>query len=141
MATGHKRFSGWVQKICVGTEIKSQGIIEHKDMINYEDFEKIDIRVGRILEIKDFPEGTYSTHIIKIDFGSEIGVKTSLAKLAPNYQGPELIGKEIIGVVNLEPKQIGKYLSEVLTLGLADDAGNVVLLHPEKDVPIGGKMY
>jgi tRNA-binding protein len=110
-------------------------------MINYEDFEKVDIRVGRILEVKDFPEGKYSTHILKIDFGAEIGIKTSLAKLAPNYKGPELVGKQIIGVVNLKPKQIGKYISETLTLGLADENGNVVLLHPGKDVPLGGKMY
>ncbi len=110
-------------------------------MINYQDFEKVDVRVGQVLEVSDFPEGKYSTHILKIDFGKEIGVKTSLAKLAPNYQGSELVGKEIIGVVNLEPKQIGKYMSETLTLGFADDQGNVVLVHPGKDVPPGGKMF
>ncbi|MFZ2188964.1 MAG: tRNA-binding protein [Candidatus Moraniibacteriota bacterium] len=115
--------------------------MEHKIMISCKDFEKVDIRVGRILEIKDFPEGKYSTHILRIDFGQEVGVKTSLAKLAPNYHGDELVGKEIVGVVNLKPKQIGKYMSETLTLGLADEAGNVILLHPGKDVPIGGKLY
>lgn len=110
-------------------------------MINYEDFKKVDIRVGKVLEVKDFPEGKYSTHILKIDFGNEIGIKTSLAKLAPNYKGQELIGKEVLGVVNLEPKQIGKYFSETLTLGVPDENGNVVLVHPGKDVPLGGKMY
>ncbi len=110
-------------------------------MIEYNDFEKVDIRVGRILEVLDFPEGTYSSHILKIDFGNEIGVKTSLARLKPNYQGNELVGKEIIGIVNLSPKKIGKHLSEALTLGLADKDGNVILVHPSKDVPLGGKLY
>jgi tRNA-binding protein len=110
-------------------------------MIEYHDFEKVDIRVGKIIEVQDFPEGKYSTHILKIDFGPEIGPKKSLAKLTPNYKGPELIGKQVIGVVNFSPKQIGKHFSETLTLGLADENGNVVLIHPDKDVPLGGKLY
>lgn len=110
-------------------------------MITYQDFEKVDIRVGRILEVRDFPEGKYSTHILKIDFGEEVGTKTSLAKLAPNYQGAELVGKQVLGVVNFPPKQIGKYMSETLTLGLADKDKNVVLIHPGKDVPLGEKLY
>src|SRR3989344_4016899 len=110
-------------------------------MIAYGDFEKVDIRVVKVLEVKDFPEGKYSTHILKIDFGPEIGQKTSLAKLAPNYQGQELVGRQVLGVVNFPPKQIGKYMSEVLTLGLADENNNVVLVHPGKDVPLGGKLY
>ena len=110
-------------------------------MATIEDFQKLDIRVGKIIEVSDFPEGKYSTHILKIDFGSEIGTKISLAKLAPNYAGPELVGKEIVGVVNFPPKQIGKHWSETLTLGFADSAGNVVLVHPGKEVPIGGKLF
>lgn len=110
-------------------------------MITYQDFEKVDIRVGRVLEVKNFPEGRYSTHILKIDLGKENGVKTSLAKLSPNYEGQELIGKEVIGVVNLKPKKIGKYFSEVLILGLEDESGNLVLVRPDRDVPLGGKLY
>jgi len=110
-------------------------------MITYSEFEKIDIRVGKILEVKPFPEGKYSTHILSIDFGSEIGVKKSLAKLAPNYQGQELIGKQVMAVVNFPPKQIGPHQSEVLTLGVPDEAGNVVLLMPEREVPLSGKMF
>lgn len=112
-----------------------------KFMINYSDFEKVDIRVGSVLEVNDFPEGKYSTHILKIDFGSEIGIRTSLARLAPNYKGEELVGKQVLGVVNFEPKQIGKYMSETLTLGFNDENGNVVLIHPGKEVPNGEKMY
>jgi len=81
-------------------------------MVTFEDFEQVDIRVGKVLEVKDFPEGKYSTHILKIDFGKEIGIKTSLARLAPNYQGSELVGKQVLGVVNFPPKQIGKYMSD-----------------------------
>lgn len=110
-------------------------------MISYQDFEKIDIRVGQVVEVNDFPEGKYSTHILMIDFGPEIGHKRSLARLAPNYKGLELIGRQVLGVVNFPPKQIGKYQSEVLTLGLADANGNVVLVHPGSEVPVGGKLY
>jgi tRNA-binding protein len=110
-------------------------------MINYSDFTKVDIRVGEVKSVTDFPEGKYSTHILTIDFGPKIGLKTSLAKLAPNYHGPELIGRQVIGVVNFPPKQIGKRMSEVLTLGLADEKGNVILVHPEKSVPLGGKLH
>ena len=110
-------------------------------MINYADFEKVDIRVGRVLDITDFPEGKFSTHILKIDFGEEIGVKKSLARLTPNYKGPELVGQEVIAVVNLEPKKIGEHFSEVLTLGLKDENGDVVLVGTDKDVPLGGKLY
>lgn len=110
-------------------------------MISYEDFEKVDIRVGKVLEVKDFPEGKYSTHILKIDFGPEIGIKQSLARLTPNYIGPELVGKEVLGVVNFKPKQIGKYMSETLTLGFTDEHDNVVLVHPGKDVPLGKRLH
>jgi tRNA-binding protein len=110
-------------------------------MITFDDFEKVDIRVGRILSIEPFEGGKYSTHILKIDFGSDIGTKKSLARLFPNYEGPELIGKQVIAVVNFPPKQIGKHQSEVLTLGVPDAEGNVALLHPGKEVPLGGKLF
>lgn len=110
-------------------------------MIDYEDFKKVDIRIGRVVEVKNFPDGKYSTHILKIDFGEEVGTKTSLARLAPNYQGRELIGMEIVGVINLKPRQIGKHMSEALILGSADEYGNVALLHPGKVVPVGERIY
>jgi tRNA-binding protein len=106
-----------------------------------EDFEKLDIRVGRVIDVQPFPEGRYSTHILMIDFGTELGTKKSLAKLAPNYTGPEIVGMQVLAVVNFPPKQIGKHLSEVLTLGVPDENGNVILLRPDHDVPVGGKLY
>ena len=78
---------------------------------------------------------------MKIDFGNEIGVKKSLAKLKPNYVGSELVGRQVLGVVNFEPKQIGTHRSEVLTLGFPDEKGDVILVHPEKEVPVGGKLH
>jgi tRNA-binding protein len=106
-----------------------------------EDFEKLDIRVGRVIEIQPFPEGRYSTHILLIDFGHEIGTKKSLAKLAPNYESREVVGGMVLCVVNFPPRQIGKHKSEVLTLGVPDENGNVVLLRPDRNVPLGGRLY
>ncbi len=109
--------------------------------ITWEQFENVDIRVGRVESVEPFPEGKYSTHILTINFGDEIGTKKSLAKLTPNYEGLELVGKQVLAVVNFKPKQIGKHFSEVLTLGFADADDNVVLAHPGMDVPIGGKLH
>jgi len=110
-------------------------------MINYEDFEKVDIRVGRVLSADEFPEGRYSSHILKIDFGKEVGIKKSLARLTPNYKGPELVGKLVSAVVNFPPKQIGTHFSEVLTLGFSDENGDCILIFPGKDIPLGGKLH
>ncbi len=110
-------------------------------MISYDDFQKVDIRVGRVLSVEPFREGKYSTHILQIDFGPEIGTKKSLAKLKPRYEGPEMTGKQVIAVVNFPPKQIGKHFSEVLTLGMPDADGNAVFLHPDFEVPLGGRLF
>jgi tRNA-binding protein len=110
-------------------------------MTTLQDFEKIDVRVGIVTEVTPFTEGRYSTHILMIDFGPEVGVKKSLAKLAPNYEGSELVGRQVLCVVNFPPRQIGKHLSEVLTLGVPDSDGNVVLIAPDRQVPIGGRLY
>lgn len=110
-------------------------------MATLEDFEKFDIRVGKVTEVTPFTEGKYSTHILMIDFGAELGVKKSLAKLALNYDGPELVGRQVLCVVNFPPRQIGKHLSEVLTLGVPDSDGNVVLIAPDRQVPVGGRLY
>ncbi len=106
-----------------------------------EDFEKLDIRVGRVVEVLPFPEGRYSTHILMIDFGPDLGTKKSLAKLAPNYDGGEVVGRLVLAVVNFPPRQIGKHQSEVLTLGVPDEKGSVVLVRPDADVPLGGRLY
>lgn len=105
------------------------------------DFEKIDIRVGRVLDVQPFPQGRHSTHILLIDFGIEIGSKKSLAKLAPNYAGPEIIGREVLAVVNFAPKQIGPHRSEVLTLGVSDEYGHTILIGPDRDAPLGSKLH
>lgn len=109
-------------------------------MLDCSKFKEVDIRVGKIVEVSEFLEGTYATHFLKIDFGTEIGIKTSIARLSPNY-GAEVKGREIIGVVNLKPKQIGKYISEVLMLGVQDKQENLILIGPDKEVSLGGKVY
>ena len=109
-------------------------------MITYGDFEKVDIRVGRIVKVEDFPQARKPAYKLTIDFGSEIGIKRSSAQVT-NYTKEELLGKQVMGVVNFPPRQIGPFFSEVLTLGVPDDNGNVILLSPTKEVPLGGKMF
>ena len=111
------------------------------DKIIYADFEKVDIRVGRIVEVEDFPEARKPAYKLTIDFGAEIGTKRSSVQIVKNYTKEELKNKLVIGVVNFPLKQIGPFLSEVLTLGVPDENGDVVLLVPTKDVPVGGKMF
>ena len=110
-------------------------------MITYKDFEKVDIRVGEIVKVEDFPEARKPAYKLMIDFGPEIGTKKSSVQITKHYSKEELIKKLVIGVVNFSPKQIGPFVSEVLTLGLADENGDVVLLSPTKKVPKGGKMF
>lgn len=110
-------------------------------MINYEDFEKVDIRVGRIVEVLEFPEARNPAYKLKIDFGEEIGIKKSSAQLPANYKKEELEGKLILAVVNFPPRQIGPTVSEVLTLGVPDGKGNCYLVTPDKNAPLGGKLY
>lgn len=115
--------------------------VMENNLVSFDDFLKLDIRNGRVLSVEDFPKGKYSTHILKIDFGEELGEKKSLAKLAPNYQGEELIGKQVLAVVNFPEKQIGHHLSQVLVLGVPDEDGNVVLVHPDREPPLGGQLH
>ena len=110
-------------------------------MISYGDFEKVDIRVGRIIKVEDFPKARKPAYKLEIDFGPEIGIKKSSAQVTKHYTKEELVGKLVMGVVNFPPKQIGPFISEVLTLGLSDGEDGVVLLSPTKEVPIGGKMF
>lgn len=110
-------------------------------MINYDDFEKVDIRVGRIIKVEDFPQARKPAYKLLIDFGPELGTRRSSAQITRHYSKEELLGRQVIAVVNFPPKQIGPFVSEVLTLGVPDSEGNVVLLGPTKEVPLGGKMY
>ena len=110
-------------------------------MISYSDFEKVDVRVGRIIEVEDFPEAKKPAYKLLIDFGPEIGKKRSSARITRHYTREELVGKLVIAVVNFPPKQIGPFVSEVLTLGVPDENGEVVLLIPDQDVPLGVRMF
>ncbi len=110
-------------------------------MIAYEDFEKVDIRVGKIIKVEDFPEARKPAYKIEIDFGPEIGIKKSSAQITKHYTKDELMGKLVMGVVNFPVKQIGPFMSESLTLGVPDENGDVVLISPTKEVPIGGRMF
>ena len=110
-------------------------------MISWEDFEKVDIRVGKIIEVEDFPEARSPSYTLSIDFGSEIGVKKSAGQFVRAYpKGEEFVGRLVLGVVNCPPKQIGPFVSECLILGLQDEDGNWVFVGPDKDVPLGGKL-
>jgi len=109
--------------------------------ISYADFERVDIRVGRIVDVQDFPEARKPAYRLRIDFGAEIGVKKSSAQATKYYAKDQLMHRLVVGVVNFPPKQIGPFMSEVLTLGVPDGEGGVVLLMPERDVPLGGRMF
>jgi tRNA-binding protein len=109
--------------------------------LSYADFEKVDIRVGRIVEVLDFPEARKPAFKLHIDFGPAIGIKKSSAQVTTHYTRADLINRHVVAVVNFPPKQIGPFISEVLTLGVPDPDGAVVLLVPERDVPLGGRMF
>ena len=110
------------------------------ETISYADFERVDIRVGRIVQVDEFPEARKPAYRLRIDFGPEIGIKKSSAQIT-GYPKESLVGMQVIAVVNFPPRQIGPFMSEVLTLGLPDVEGNVVLLTPTRPVPLGGKMF
>ena len=109
--------------------------------ITYADFEKVDIRVGRITRAEAFPEAKKPAYKLWVDFGPEIGEKRSSAQVTKRYSIDQLVGRQVLGVVNFPPRQIGKVLSEVLVLGLPDAEGEVVLIGPGQDVPLGGKLF
>ena len=109
--------------------------------IGFDDFLKVDVRVGRIVEAAPFPEARKPAYRLRIDFGAELGIKRSSAQLTANYELSELVGRQVLAVVNFPPRQIGRFLSEVLTLGVPDAAGEVVLVGAERAVPNGGRLY
>lgn len=110
-------------------------------MISYDDFTKIDIRVGKIIAVDDFPEARKPAYKLTIDFGGEIGIKRSSAQLPDQYTKDDLVGRQVLGVVNFPPRRVGPFESEVLTLGVPTGEGDCRLICPDTDVPLGGKLY
>ncbi len=110
-------------------------------MATFKDFQKLDIRVGKIIEIEDFPQAKKPAYKLTIDLGSEIGIKKSGVQIVKNYRNGGLKGKLVLCVVNFPPRQIGPFLSEVLTLGVPGQDKECILIQPEREVPIGGKLY
>ena len=111
------------------------------EQIDFDAFLKVDIRVGTVIEAMPFPEARKPAYKLKIDFGDDIGLKRSSAQITVHYVPEDLVGRQVAGVVNFPPRQIGPFMSEVLTLGFADANGDIVLLEPERPVPNGSRMF
>lgn len=111
------------------------------DIISYDEFTRVDIRVGRITRAEPFPEARKPALRLWVDFGPEIGEKRSSAQITRHYRPEDLVGRQVLAVVNFPPRQIGPMRSEVLVLGVPDPEGEVVLIRPDFEVPIGGKMF
>jgi tRNA-binding protein len=111
------------------------------DNIAFDDFLKVDVRVGRITRAEPFPEARKPAIKLWIDFGGEIGEKRSSAQITVHYAPETLIGRQVLAVVNFAPRQVGKFLSEVLVLGLPDENGATVLIRPDHDLPVGGRLH
>lgn len=110
-------------------------------LITYADFEKVDIRIGKIVSAEDFPEARKPAYKLQIDCGEEIGIKKSSAQITAHYTKEQLEGKLVMAVVNFPVKQIGPFMSEALTLGFADKNGNIILATPDKDAPLGSRLF
>jgi tRNA-binding protein len=108
--------------------------------ITFDDFMKVDVRVGQVLAVDPFPEARKPAWKLTIDFGPDIGVKKSSAQITVHYSREQLLGRKVAAVVNFPPRQIGPFMSEVLTLGFPDAAGEVVLIGVDRDVPLGGRL-
>ena len=110
-------------------------------MATINDFQKLDVRVGRIVSVEHFPEAKKPAYKLKIDLGPEIGIKKSCAQLPQNYSKDKLAGLQVLCVVNFPPRQIGPVLSEVLVLGVPNEKNECILIRPDKEVPLGGRLY
>lgn len=110
-------------------------------IISYDDFAKVDIRAGTVLSVEDFPEAHKPAYKLTVDFGPEIGIKRTSAQITDHYSKEELVGKQVLAVVNFAPKQIGPFKSEVLTLGLPDASGHVILVSSLEKVPNGARLF
>ncbi len=111
------------------------------DAIGIDDFLKVDIRVGRVVRAEPFPEARKPAIKLWIDFGADLGEKKTSAQITAHYTPDALVGKQVIAVTNFPPRQIGPFMSEVLVLGLSDESGDIVLIGPDKDVPLGERMH
>lgn len=111
------------------------------DDITFDDFLKVDIRAGRVTRAEPYPEARKPAIKMWIDFGPEIGEKKTSAQVTAHYTPEALVGKQVMAVVNFPPRQIGRFMSEVLVLGVSDAEGGIVLLSPDQDVPLGGRMH
>ena len=109
--------------------------------ISWKDFEKVDIRIGRVVEAEPFTEARKPSIRLVVDFGPEIGTRKTSAQLTAHYEPETLAGRQVVAVVNFPPKRIAGFKSEVLVLGVPDESGEVVLLSPDSDVPLGGRMF
>ena len=109
--------------------------------IGFDDFLKVDIRVGTIVDVQDFPEARRPAFKLWVDFGDDIGTKKTSAQVTSFYEKQDLLGRQVAAVVNFPPKQIGKFMSEILVLGFPSEDGEVVLIGPERSVPNGGRLY
>lgn len=110
-------------------------------IIDFDQFLNVDIRIGEILEVNDFPEARKPSYKLKIDLGVGVGIKKSSAQLTGHYSKDNLVGKKVLAVVNFPPRQIGKFMSEVLVMGLSDDDNNIVLFNLDKNVPNGARLH
>lgn len=109
-------------------------------MATINDFNAINIRVGKIVEVKDFPEARNPSYKLKVDFGEDLGIKKSSAQIVANYSKEDLLNRLVLGVVNFPSRQIGPFISEVLILGVPDENNQTVLIKPDNNVPLGGKL-
>jgi tRNA-binding protein len=109
--------------------------------IDFNDFMKVDVRIGQVLAVDPFPEARKPAWKLTVDFGPDIGVKKSSAQITVHYTREQLVGRKVAAVVNFPPRQIGPFMSEVLTLGFPDAAGEVVLVGVDRDVPLGGRLF
>ena len=109
--------------------------------ITFDDFLKVDVRVGRIVEVADFPAARTAAYRLEVDFGPELGRRRASAQLTRRYQAADLVGRQVLAVINFPPRQIASFFSEVLVLGVPDADGNVVLIEPRAEVPLGSRVF